>query len=847
MINKTYVINLERRSDKKNQMEKQMLNFSLNHCFFRAIDATNGFSPTDMPNHLIRVENWTDPNTNKAITNGEIGCALSHYKVWSDIIDLVESKQYGSDANFLILEDDVLLPADFGSKLEVYFTEVYNTNLDYDMIYVHRKALDYATEINHSQNIRLANKSYWCCAYILTYNGAKKLVGTNYLSKLIPVDEYLPIMYGCRVFGYEQNYSEYSKIKCYAFPNLLQLVDNAFLDSDTFHTEAYDKKFDNFYIYYVGPTNGDSYARFISFCNIYGINCILLKNLGEVKNHLLEHKKNRLEEIIVMTIITNKNSYPNIVPQMSGRTIYEKFMSIPNAKNIALEPSEHPLNSFIYCTLAINLLEELSNPNFELNNKSDTTCDIFQPISSSSISNIEYQITRSTIKNTKFNKIPCFLFAIDKKSVLNLNSIGNYIGNGWNQYYGQRIKFSPIEVLPKIYLVSECDKNQINLDYPDDLIKYSIFGPDLVSDFLKTDCEYLLTIDKNYIITEPKLVQKLVQTNMNVVAPLMTINGRAWSNFWGSLDPNGYYARSFDYLEILNGNRRGIWNVPYVTGVVLIKRNVLDRIPNLYSMNSSLDLDMRFCLNLRSNDIFMHVLNDQYYGYILENIDSNPNLINSNSVEPLTIYSMSNRIEWEKKYLSSDYLKYRHLLSKITKEVCPDIYLLPLFSEDFCSELVASMEKYGKWSVGGESKLDIRLGPTYVENVPTVDTQLFQIGFDKQWKQIVSDYISPLVRLLYSDYHLKNINLAFVVKYSMDQQKELRPHHDSSTVTVNIALNRGMGIDYSGGGCRFIRQNLSVTDQPIGSCLLHPGRLTAYHEGLPITSGTRYILVSFIN
>jgi len=37
--------------------------------------------------------------------------------------------------------------------------------------------------------------SYWTLGYMLTYRGAWKLVQQNPLSKLLPVDEYLPIMF----------------------------------------------------------------------------------------------------------------------------------------------------------------------------------------------------------------------------------------------------------------------------------------------------------------------------------------------------------------------------------------------------------------------------------------------------------------------------------------------------------------------------------------------------------------------------------------------------------------------------------------------------------------------------
>ena len=77
----------------------------------------------------------------------------------------------------------------------------------------------------------------------------------------------------------------------------------------------------------------------------------------------------------------------------------------------------------------------------------------------------------------------------------------------------------------------------------------------------------------------------------------------------------------------------------------------------------------------------------------------------------------------------------------------------------------------------------------------------------------------------------------------MDGQKELRPHHDSSVYTLNVCLND----EFEGGGCEFIKQGLTVVNKDIGSVLLHPGKLTHYHQGLPITSGVRYILVCFIN
>ena len=32
-----------------------------------------------------------------------------------------------------------------------------------------------------------------------------------------------------------------------------------------------------------------------------------------------------------------------------------------------------------------------------------------------------------------------------------------------------------------------------------------------------------------------------------------------------------------------------------------------------------------------------------------------------------------------------------------------------------------------------------------------------------------------------------------------------------------------------------------------GYALIHPGRITHYHEGLPVSNGTKYVCVSFVN
>ncbi|XP_071001105.1 procollagen-lysine,2-oxoglutarate 5-dioxygenase 2-like [Oncorhynchus clarkii lewisi] len=154
------------------------------------------------------------------------------------------------------------------------------------------------------------------------------------------------------------------------------------------------------------------------------------------------------------------------------------------------------------------------------------------------------------------------------------------------------------------------------------------------------------------------------------------------------------------------------------------------------------------------------------------------------------------------------------------------------------------MEHYGSWSGGNHE--DKRITGGY-ETVPTDDIHMKQIGYDKEWLHFIREFISPVTLKVFSGYYTKGYAVMnFVVKYTPGRQAYLRPHHDSSTFTINVALN-SKGTDFQGGGCRFHRYNCSLDSPRKGWSFMHPGRLTHLHEGLPTTNGTRYIAVSFID
>ena len=50
-------------------------------------------------------------------------------------------------------------------------------------------------EVENVHNLVTADYSYWTLSYAISLQGAQKLLNAEPLSKMLPVDEFLPIMY----------------------------------------------------------------------------------------------------------------------------------------------------------------------------------------------------------------------------------------------------------------------------------------------------------------------------------------------------------------------------------------------------------------------------------------------------------------------------------------------------------------------------------------------------------------------------------------------------------------------------------------------------------------------------
>ncbi|XP_029471734.1 procollagen-lysine,2-oxoglutarate 5-dioxygenase 2 isoform X2 [Rhinatrema bivittatum] len=524
----------------------------------------------------------------------------------------------------------------------------------------------------------------------------------------------------------------------------------------------------------------------------------------------------------------------------------------------------------------------------------DHKCTIFQSLNGAvdEVSLI-FENGRARARNSVYETLPVVIHG-NGPTKIQLNYFGNYIPNAWTQETGcgicdsNLIDLSSLDEYPKVTIgvfihqptpfLPEFLNKLLILDYPKEKIdmfihNYEVYheihiqkfwkqaknmiknlkivGPEeLLSpaearnmgmDICRQDkkCDYYFSIDAEVGLTNPRTLKILIMQNRKIIAPLVTRHGKLWSNFWGALSPDGYYARSEDYVDIVQGNRVGVWNVPYIANIYLIKGQTLrsEMKERNHFILDQLDPDMALCRNIREMGVFMYISNREEFGRLLSTANYNTSHFNNDLWQ-----IFENPVDWKEKYINQDYPKI--FTENIVEQPCPDVYWFPVFSEKACDELVEEMEHFGQWS-GGKHR-DIRISGGY-ENVPTDDIHMKQIGLEPVWLHFIREFIAPVTLKVFAGYYTKgHALLNFVVKYHPDRQRFLRPHHDASTFTINIALNK-KDSDFQGGGCRFHRYNCSIDSPRKGWSFMHPGRLTHLHEGLPVTNGTRYIAVSFID
>ncbi|XP_054623754.1 procollagen galactosyltransferase 2 [Dunckerocampus dactyliophorus] len=186
-----FVINLKRRPDRRERMLNTLAVLGIQGTLVEAVDGTALNSSQLQAMAIDMLPGYKDPYSDRVLTRGEIGCFLSHYNIWKKV---AQHKLQQA----LVLEDDIRFEPRFCSRLEAITDNVQEEGLDWDLIYVGRKRLQ-AKEperwVKGVSNLVHPGYSYWTLGYMLSLQGAKKLLQAQPLGKMLPVDEFLPIMF----------------------------------------------------------------------------------------------------------------------------------------------------------------------------------------------------------------------------------------------------------------------------------------------------------------------------------------------------------------------------------------------------------------------------------------------------------------------------------------------------------------------------------------------------------------------------------------------------------------------------------------------------------------------------
>ena len=648
-IKQIYVINLKRRKDKLKKMMKRLNTIdpdeNINVDIFRAIDGKNINEEYLQNKNMKILSDWVDPFKNTKINCGEIGCAESHYRVW----ELIVKNNYN---HALILEDDACFSDNFINKVDEI--ELPNNT---DIVYFGRKKFVDKEKKFNSKLIK-PEFSYWLVGYYLTYSGALKLVQSNFMKNIIPVDEFVPIAYGKDHPSSKRKYSydfKYNKLIAYALnESLIRPSDGAFMDSETEDSLAFsdnkevhkDHKLKILtFIQDNDEQDNDYFNRFrestVKF-NLQYVPIIYTDSKTEsLEKYLKDHKDDK--ELLLITDYRNTvftSAYNEIIDKFIdyGKDILFGCSKVGTKENILpgtdvyryLNKSlvigySNKLKECLDCMNNVDKLKEKISNGDKVG--VDHNCQLFFDISDS-LNDFNLDVVKSRLLNNIKHNTPVVVTCNDGKiNNIIYDNITNYIPLNYRASYGYNTQYDLKEGISSKKVLIEIDHsthtkeimgNVKLLDYPKKNIKIVYYNGEIKKkdykdykdyiDIVKinkgeidtTDFDYVLHIDENISFKESYVLKSLIKRNKNIIAPFVVNKKESKPNYGMFIDKDNNKPTP-DFNNILHGHMKGCWKVTELSYIYLIKCSVYKKIDG----------------NLQHKDYFMYVDNTELFGEIM--------------------------------------------------------------------------------------------------------------------------------------------------------------------------------------------------------------------------------------
>ncbi|XP_038614151.1 procollagen galactosyltransferase 2 [Tachyglossus aculeatus] len=212
-----FMINLKRRKDRRDRMLRTLYEQEIEVKIVEAVDGKALNTSQLKALNIDMLPGYRDPYSSRPLTRGEIGCFLSHYSIWKEVIDRDLEKT-------LVIEDDVRFEHQFKKKLIKLMDDIDRVQLDWELIYIGRKRMQVQEPekaVPNVVNLVEADYSYWTLGYVISLEGAQKLVGADPFGKMLPVDEFLPVMYNKHPVAKYMEYYEPRDLKAFSVEPLL--------------------------------------------------------------------------------------------------------------------------------------------------------------------------------------------------------------------------------------------------------------------------------------------------------------------------------------------------------------------------------------------------------------------------------------------------------------------------------------------------------------------------------------------------------------------------------------------------------------------------------------------------
>ncbi|KGL76376.1 Procollagen galactosyltransferase 2, partial [Tinamus guttatus] len=212
-----FMINLKRRKDRRDRMLRTLYEQEI---AVKIVEAVDGKALNTSQLKALSIEmlpGYRDPYSSRPLTRGEIGCFLSHYYIWKEVVNRELEKT-------LVIEDDVRFEHQFKRKLMKLMDDIEQAQLDWELIYIGRKRMQVQQPekaVPNVMNLVEADYSYWTLGYAISFQGAQKLIGAEPFGKMLPVDEFLPVMYNKHPVAKYMEYYESRDLKAFSAEPLL--------------------------------------------------------------------------------------------------------------------------------------------------------------------------------------------------------------------------------------------------------------------------------------------------------------------------------------------------------------------------------------------------------------------------------------------------------------------------------------------------------------------------------------------------------------------------------------------------------------------------------------------------